>query len=200
MMDRSLRQIKDQTLEPIVKKLSGRIHPLAITLIGTVFALLAAFAAFQASYTIGLMFWLLNRMMDGLDGAYARFWGKKSDLGGYVDTLSDFLAYTIIPLGFALQSPTIPLLIIVAVLFGTFYVNAAAFMYLAAILERNTANTSELTSLAMPRGIIEGGEAVIFFCSFFLFPNQVSLLFSLLAILVAATTVQHIFWAIRNLD
>lgn len=133
-MDRSLRQIKDQALEPIVKKLSGRIHPLAITLFGTVFAILAAVAAFQGAYLLGLVFWLLNRIMDGLDGAYARFWGKKSDLGGYVDTLSDFLSYTIIPLGFVLHSPTIPLLTVVAVLFGTFYVNAAAFMYLAAIL------------------------------------------------------------------
>ena len=199
MMDRSLRQIKDKTLEPIVKQLSGRIHPIAITLLGTVFAVLAAFAAFNGAYALGLVFWFINRILDGLDGAYARIWGKKSDLGGYIDTLSDFLAYTIIPLGFVLHSPSIPLLVIVALLFGTFYVNAAAFMYLAAILERNTSN-AELTSLTMPRGIVEGGEAIIFFSAFFLFPEQISLLFSLLAILVVATTLQHIHWAIRNLD
>lgn len=200
MMDKSLRQIKDQAFEPVVKKLGGDFHPTTITLMGTGFAICAALSALQGQYLIGLTFWLFNRMMDGLDGAYARVWNKKSDLGGYLDTLSDFLAYTIIPLGFVLHDPTIELLTIVAVLFGTFYVNAAAFMYLAAILERNTSDESKLTSLAMPRGIIEGGEAIVFFCLFFIFPEHVLILFSILASLVVATTLQHLTWSLKHLD
>ncbi len=200
MMDKTLRQVKDNTVEPFVKRLGGGFHPTILTLVGTVFAILAAVSAFLGLYNVGLLFWLLNRLMDGLDGAYARIWNKKSDLGGYLDTLSDFLAYTIIPFGFVLHNPSIEGLIIVAFLFGTFYVNAAAFMYLAAILERSSTTNSQLTSLAMPRGIVEGGEAILFFCAFFLLPNFVLVLFTLLGCLVIATTVQHILWAIRNLD
>jgi len=201
MMDKSLRQIKDQTLQPVVKKLGGRWHPTTLTAIGTLFALLAALSAFTGFYSLGLLFWIMNRVLDGLDGAYARIWDKKSDLGGYLDTLSDFLAYTIIPFGFVLNDPTIGKLIILTFLFGTFYINAAAFMYLAAILERESAdNENKLTSLQMPRGIIEGGEAIIFFCSFFLFPNYIAILFTVLGLLVIATTCQHILWSIKNLN
>lgn len=200
MLDQSLRQIKDQALEPVVKSLGSSLHPITITLVGTVFAICSAFAAFQGVFMIGLAFWLLNRLMDGLDGTYARIWNKKSDLGGYLDTLSDFLAYTVIPFGFVLYAPTIESLTILALLFGTFYVNAAAFMYLAAILERNSLDNNKLTSLAMPRGIVEGGEAIVFFCSFFIFPEHVLVLFVILGCLVIATTVQHIIWAFKNLD
>lgn len=200
MMDKPLRRIKDQTLYPVVKKFGGKLHPTTLTLFGTVFAVLAALSALMGWYSIGLAFWLLNRLLDGLDGAYARIWDKKSDLGGYLDTLSDFLAYTIIPFGFVLHDPTTTRLIILAFLFGTFYINAAAFMYLAAILERESADdNSKLTSLQMPRGIIEGGEAIIFFCAFFLFPHLIELLFLILSLLVIATTCQHIIWSIRNL-
>ena len=198
MMDHSLRQVKDKALTPIVQKLGGRIHPITITLIGTVFAVVAALCAFLGLYFVGLLFLWLNRLMEGLDGTYARTWDKKSDLGGYLDTLSDFLMYTIIPFGFVLHDPSIDALIIVAFLFGTFYINAAAFMYLAAILERDSAN-SELTSLAMPRGIIEGGEAILFFTAFFLLPQFTSILFLLLGILVLATTTQHIIWSVKNM-
>lgn len=198
MIDKPLRQIKDQALEPVVKNFGGALHPITLTLIGTLFAILAAVSASQGQYMLGLGFWILNRMMDGLDGTYARIWDKKSDLGGYLDTLSDFLAYTIIPIGFVLYSPTIESLTVVMFLFGTFYINAAAFMYLAAIFEGRVPG-SELTSLVMPRGIIEGGEAIVFFCSFFIFPQHILLLFSTLATLVIATTIQHIVWAVRNL-
>lgn len=198
MMDHSLRQVKDKALTPVVKKLGGRIHPITITLIGTVFAVLAALCAFLGLYFVGLLFLWLNRLMDGLDGTYARMWDKKSDLGGYLDTLSDFLMYTIIPFGFVLHDPSIDALIIVAFLFGTFYINAAAFMYLAAILERDSANGA-LTSVAMPRGIIEGGEAILFFTAFFLFPQFTSILFLLLGILVLATTTQHIIWSVKHM-
>lgn len=201
MMDKPLRQIKDQTLYPIVKKLGGRWHPTTLTAIGTLFAILAAVSAFMGWYSFGLLFWLLNRVLDGLDGAYARIWDKKSDLGGYLDTLSDFFAYTIIPFGFVLHDPTIERLIILAFLFGTFYVNAAAFMYLAAVLERDSfEDESKLTSLQMPRGIIEGSEAILFFCSFFLFPVYIEILFILLGLLVIGTTCQHILWSIKHLN
>ncbi len=200
MMDKTLRQVKDHTVEPFVKRLGDGFHPIMFTLIGTVFAILAALSAFMGFYSVGLIFWLLNRIMDGLDGAYARIWNKKTDLGGYLDTLSDFLSYTIIPIGFAFHNPTIEGLAIVTFLLGTFYINAAAFMYLAAILERSKTTNSQLTSLAMPIGIIEGGETILFFCAFFLLPDFILVLFTLLGCLVIATTVLHILWAIQNLD
>ena len=47
---------------------------------------------------------LLSRIGDGLDGAVAKIAGK-TDLGGYLDIVLDFLFYGVIPIGFVLADP-----------------------------------------------------------------------------------------------
>ena len=101
-----------------------------------------------------------------------------------------------------MRQPSIELLMVLAFLLGSFYVNAAAFLYLSAILEQRKQGAKErgeATTITMPRGIIEGTEAIIFFSLFFLLPNQIIILFLILGFLVVATTFQHILWAARNL-
>lgn len=203
MIDDMMRKTKDVVLEPVVKLIGDNISPMAITLSAGAIGLIAALAGWQGSYTIGLVFWLGNRFLDGLDGAVARARGKQSDFGGYIDTLVDFAMYTIIPFGLVMHDPQMDRLIVLAFLFGTFYINAAAFLYLSAILERRNQGAKqggELTSITMPRGIIEGTEAIIIFCLFFLLPKHLTLLLGILGILVIATTVQHIIWSMRNLN
>ncbi|HIA67209.1 TPA: CDP-alcohol phosphatidyltransferase family protein [Candidatus Poribacteria bacterium] len=49
-------------------------------------------------YLVALIFWILNWFFDGLDGAIARAHQRQTDLGGYLDTLSDFIIYAAIPI------------------------------------------------------------------------------------------------------
>ena len=49
-------------------------------------------------------FYHFNRIADGLDGAVARYHGV-TDLGGYLDIVTDFIFYALVPLGFALHDP-----------------------------------------------------------------------------------------------
>jgi len=189
-------------LTPVAEIIGDRVSPITITLAAGGVGLLAAVASLQGNYHLGLVFWLGNRFLDGLDGVVARTCNKQSDLGGYIDTLVDFAMYTIIPFALTMRQPGIDLLVVLAFLLGTFYVNAAAFLYLAAILEQRKQGAKqrgELTTITMPRGIIEGTEAIIFFSLFFLLPNQLLLLFMTLGLLVVATTFQHIIWSVRNL-
>jgi len=203
MIDDVMRRAKDVVLEPVAKIIGENISPMTITLTAGGVGLLAALAAWQGNYMLGLIFWIGNRFLDGLDGAVARASGKQSDFGGYIDTLVDFGIYTIIPFGLAMHEPHTGQLIVLAFLFGTFYINAAAFLYLSAILERRNQGakqSGELTSVTMPRGIIEGTEAIVIFCLFFLLPNHLTILFGILGTLVVATTFQHIIWSMRNLN
>ncbi len=203
MIDAVLRQAKDVVLTPTARHLGKRLSPMTITLVGAGIGVLAALAGLQGNYALGLGLWLLNRTLDGLDGTFARVSGQQSDLGGYIDTMVDFAMYTIIPLGLALRHPSIDVLIPLAILLGTFYINAAAFLYLSAILERRKLGAKqqgELTSITMPRGLIEGTEAVVFYSLFFLFPNALPVLFLFLGSMVIITTLQHVVWAVRNLD
>lgn len=202
MMDDALRRVKDVVYQPVAQQVGKSIDPITITLAGGGVGVLAALAGWQGHYTLGLVLWLLNRALDGLDGAVARATGKQSDLGGYIDTLVDFAMYTIIPLGLALSVRDADVLVALAFMLGTFYINAGAFLYLSAILERRSMGAKqrgELTTIHMPHGLIEGGEAIIFYSLFFLLPQALGLLFVILGILVVATTLQHVLWAARHL-
>ncbi|OIN25171.1 CDP-alcohol phosphatidyltransferase family protein [Vibrio barjaei] len=74
------------------------------TLFGFALGCLAFPALAFEQYSIALIFILLNRICDGLDGALARIQGI-SDAGGFLDISLDFLFYSLIPFGFVIANP-----------------------------------------------------------------------------------------------
>jgi len=198
VVDRYLRPSKDVVLDSLSKRLPN-VSPTAITLTAFVVGLAACVLTWQGQYGWGLGLWLLNRSLDGLDGSLARQHTKQSDVGGYLDILLDFVIYALLPVALVLSEPRQATLIALAWLLVSFYVNAGSWMYLAAILEKRQVSRL-LTSIHMPRGLIEGAETILFYCLFLLFPQQLELLFSLMAILVTVTAVQRVVWAVRQLD
>jgi len=145
---------------------------------------------------------VLNRMLDALDGAVARLGGRVSDLGGFLDLLADFTVYAAIPVALALR-PDAPagLRSDALLLLAVFYVNTAAWMVPAALLEkrgRGAATRGEPTSVTIPEGLVSGGETVLFYSLFFLFPAWQSGLFRAMAVLTAITVVQRLVWAVRE--
>lgn len=201
MVDRYLRPSKDLVLDSLSKRLPN-VSPTAITLTAFVVGLGACVLTWQGQYGWGLGLWLLNRILDGLDGSIARQHTKQSDLGGYLDILLDFVIYALLPLALVLSAPSQTRFVALACLLASFYINAGSWMYLAAILEkRHTSQQArKFTSITMPRGLIEGAETILFYCLFLLFPQQLEHLFTLMAVLVAATALQRVVWAVRQLD
>lgn len=201
MFDPALRPLKDAFLRPLAIRLAGRVEPLGITLLGLWVGLGAAAAAWQGEMALGLSLWLLNRVLDGLDGLVARVGPGGSDLGGIVDLVADFVVYAAIPLamGFRPDGPA-GLGAAAAVLLAAFYVNAAAWMVPSALLERRKGAVGQgaPTSVIIPEGLISGGETVVFFSLFFLFPDSQRTLFLAMAVLVVATVGQRMLWAIRE--
>ena len=98
MFDTPLRKFKDQVGNPLARRLS-RVSPTTVSLLGLVIALLAAWCAYRQIYFAAFALWILNRVLDGLDGLLARLHNKQSDFGGYVDILTDFVAYAALPIG-----------------------------------------------------------------------------------------------------
>ncbi len=200
MFDILLRPLKDKLLDPLAKLLSRIFSANAVTLISLLFGIAAVIAVFYGHIGAGLILWLLNRITDGLDGAVARVTDKSSDLGGYLDIMADFLIYAALPIAFALQSPAEAALTAVAVLLAAFYINAGAWMYLSALLEkRGRASTREVTAVTMPEGLIGGTETVIFFSLFFLLPKYLLFMYYLMAALTLISAAQRIIWAMRKL-
>lgn len=199
MFDAPLRQFKDRVGAPLARRLS-RVSPTAISLIGLIVALLAAWSAYRQIYFAACAFWIFNRVLDGLDGLLARLHNKQSDFGGYVDILIDFVAYAALPIGLVAGSPSSERYLALAFMLASFYINTASWMYLAAILEKRAAHTADTdTTIIMPAGLIGGFETIIAISIFTLFPVYIALLYSIFGILVFFTIFQRVIWAKKNI-
>jgi phosphatidylglycerophosphate synthase len=178
------------------------VHPTWLTAASLLVGVAAATAGWLSAFGAGLGLWVLNRVLDGLDGIVARLGGRVTDLGGFLDLVSDFVVYASVPVALALRPGAPPELRADALLLlAVFYVNTAAWMIPSAILEKRgqgAARRGEPTSVSIPEGIVSGGETVVFYSLFFLFPAWQSGLFRLMAVLTALTVVQRVVWAARH--
>lgn len=199
MFDERMRQGKKRVFAPLAHRLRAA-PPWLLSLVGLLLGVGAAAALWQRAYAAAFALWFLNRVFDGLDGAVARLRDDQSDLGGYLDIVIDFVVYALIPVGIVLGQPTATATAALVFLLCTYYVNAASWMYLAAILEKRQASAvGRMTTIAMPAGIIGGTETIVFYTAFIFFPAQAAWLFGLMGLLIVITIVQRMVWAIRHL-
>lgn len=194
MFDHLLRKPKQKLLAPLARRLA--IAPNGVTAAGLVVGLLGVYFTATGDWNSGLKLWLCNRILDGLDGEIARAQNTHSDLGGYLDMMADLTVYALIPLALALSSSS--LWAPAAFMLGAFYLNLGSWMYLSSILEKRGLGAQargESTQITMPKGLIEGGETVIFYTLFYLLPKALPILFITFGCLTLITALQRIRWA-----
>ena len=125
---------------------------------------------------------LLNRLLDGLDGAVARH-SRPTAFGGYLDIVCDMVFYAAVPLGFALARPENA--VWAALLLSSFVCTCASFLGRAILAagrgERDKGERGP-KSFFHGAGIMEGSETILAFVLFCLLPD----LFPWLAGTVAA--------------
>ena len=122
-------------------------------------------------YELALVVILLNRLIDGLDGAIARSKGT-TPFGGYLDIMCDMAFYAAVPLGFALARPDNALW--AALLLASFVCTASSFLgraVLAAQRGEPDDGARGRKSFFHAAGIVEGTETIIAFVLFCLFPQ-----------------------------
>ena len=200
MVDHRLRKLKDRILTPLSSLLS-RFSPNAVTTVGFVVGLGSLIPLYYGNNLLAFILWVLNRIIDGLDGLIARNTNTQSDFGGYYDILTDFVLYAMIPGVIALREQSAALSFMTILLLGVFYVNGASWMYLSGLLEKQKSRGDEeiLTSLKMPSGLIEGAETIIFYSLFILFPSLLLYLMGLMALLTAIGIPQRLLFARKHL-
>ena len=215
MVDRLLRPVKARLLAPLSARLARalvRLGAAPVTLLGLAVGLAAAAAAALGAFVPALALWLLNRLLDGLDGEIARALGRADDRGGYLDLLTDLVVYAAVPLGAAAGATGLlgaePLVSgpwtwpLAALLLASYYVNLGSYSLLAALLEKRglgAAARGEATSLVMPAGLIEGAETVLLVALMLTLPALLPLWFGLTAGLVGITAAQRALWAAHAL-
>lgn len=201
MRDATLRQKKDDLMVPMARRLFGSVHPNVISFVAMAVGLMTILAIINQLYVVGLILWLLNRVLDGLDGVIARVHDKQSDFGAYLDLLLDFVIYLAIPIAFLWVAPTQINLWAGIALLAAYVINLLSWTTLSALLEkRRHQSAKRLTSMEMPSGLIEGTETILFYCLFFIVPSYLAVLYAAMAALVFFTAGQRVWWAYRNLS
>jgi len=143
-----------------------------VSLTGLVVGLAAVPALAFGHYGAALVAILLNRLLDGLDGAVARG-SRPTALGGYLDIVCDMTFYAAIPLGFALARPENA--VWAAVLLASFVCTCASFLgraVLAAGCGERDRGTRGHKSFFHAAGLMEGAETLMAFVLFCLFPRH----------------------------
>jgi phosphatidylglycerophosphate synthase len=202
VFDEFLRALKDRLLAPVAQLLGPKVPPGLVTLCAGCAGLAAAAFLTRRQDGAALGCWITSRILDGLDGALARRYGRTTDLGAYLDILLDFTVYAAIPLGLVAGRPSGPAYLALSLLLATFYVNTASWMYLSALLERRgqgAAMTGEATAITMPAALVAGTETILFFGAFMLWPERAVPLMLLMAALVGIGIAQRVVWAARRL-
>jgi phosphatidylglycerophosphate synthase len=172
MLDGVMRKVIDPVVGPYGAKLAARGWTAnGMTAAGLGLGLVAA-----AMIAVGLPGWLAlmpllaGRVADGLDGAIARA-SQKTDFGGYLDIVADFIFYGAVPFAFAIAAPDTNA-VAASFLLLSFYANGASFLGYAVLAEKHGLQTASrgVKSLYFTAGLLEGSETILFFTAICLWP------------------------------
>lgn len=199
MLDGVMRPVIDPVVNRIGKILADRgVTADGVTLAGLALGAVAAgVIALGGAGLWALLPLLASRVADGLDGAVARVRGK-TDFGGYLDIVCDFLFYAAIPLAFVLRDPGANG-VAGAVLLASFYVNGATFLGYAVLAEKKGMETRSRgeKSLYFTAGLLEGTETIGFFVLICLWPAAFAPLAFIFAGLCFVTAFSRVLLARR---
>jgi phosphatidylglycerophosphate synthase len=185
MLDGFARRLLDPALDRAGRALAARgAGADTLTFAGLACGLGAALAVAVAADGVALAAFAVNRLLDGLDGAVARA-TTRTDRGGFLDIVLDFVTYGAVPLAFALRDPAANALAAAVLLFA-FYVNGASFLAFAAVAAKRGLESSVggVKSVYFTAGLAEGTETVLAFVAMMLWPRH----FSVIALAFAGLT------------
>jgi len=158
MLDPYVRTFIDPPLNTIGKRLASLgVSPNFLTLLGFGAGLLAIGAVINHQYSVAAIFMLINRLLDGLDGAVARF-HSISDFGSILDISCDFIIYAGLVFAFGVANPDS--LFYAAFLIFSFIGPITTFLAYAIIAAKRQINTKRrgIKSFYHMGGICEGTE------------------------------------------
>lgn len=190
MLDTAARRLTAPPLDAMARHAAGAgIGPTTITAAGWFAGIACCGAIVAGAWPVAIGLWLLNRVLDGLDGAVARL-GEPTDLGGFLDILADFSIYGGVVLAVAIEMPEAQLAC--AALLVAYYVSGTAFLALSSILERRRAQAHlDQRSLRFVGGLAEGTETVLVYVALMAFPGHAEPIVWIFVVAVTITALQR---------
>lgn len=190
MIDARILPLQRVALQPFAEFLAHRgVRADIISLTGFAAGLGAFLALCLGQWPLALALILVNRLLDGLDGAVARIHGP-TDRGAFLDIALDMAFYALIPLGFAIQAPDMHALP-AAVLIVSFVGTGSSFLAFSAVAAKLGRQAPEFPTKGIyyAGGLAEGFETIAVFTAMCLFPASFAVIAYGFAALCAVTTV-----------
>ena len=201
MLDKFVTPIIKPLLTPVVMLINkSGITANQLTVFGFLVGMFAVpLLAFEMWYG-ALIAIALNRILDGLDGALARYANQSSSAGGFLDITLDFLFYAAIPLGFILANPA-QNAIAGAILLATFIGTGSSFLAFAIAAEKFKLDKPQFKykSFYYLNGLTEGTETIALFIAFCIWPQHFAIMASLFAAACAITIFTRIYGGYHTL-
>jgi phosphatidylglycerophosphate synthase len=188
---------KFKKIENIVGKIFSKLGPSPnqYTLNSIAFGIFCFVSLVFRNFILALIFFLISAILDFVDGAVARYSGKVTKVGAYLDTISDRFVEGLIFLG--ILSLPLPKFIIEA----KYWIFLSFFGSLMTTYAKAAAKEKELVAQELKKGFFGRGErmfllSIIFFLGIF---NQNLMIYpiSLLAIFTNFTAIQRIILALK---
>lgn len=197
MLDARARRLVAPALDRAGARLSDAgVAPLALTAAGWLAGVASCLAVASQHWLIGLILWLVNRLLDGLDGPTARR-RAATDLGGFLDIVADFSIYGGFVAAVAVAVPDARLACVALLL--AYYLSGTAFLALSSLVERRARTEGDGRSLRFIGGLAEGTETIGVYVLFCLLPAHAATIAWVFAAAVAITAVQRVILGIRTL-
>ncbi|MGH2862726.1 MAG: CDP-alcohol phosphatidyltransferase family protein [Solirubrobacteraceae bacterium] len=197
MLDRRARRLYAPALKPVSAAANrAGVRADSITAAALIVGIGACVAAALSVWIAALALWLLNRGLDGLDGAVARQ-GSPSDLGGMLDFLADFVVYGGFIVAVAIAVPHAR--IACTALLAAYLLNNVALLSFATLIEKHGLGLGDERSLPFTAGLTEGSETILAYVAICLTPAHAELIAWIFTGMVLITVGQRIGVAIRTL-
>ncbi len=196
MLDAPIRQSLHQPLDALASWFERRgISPNQLTAVGFIVGVAACAAVAADRWILGLVMWLLNRLIDGLDGSVARRIGP-TKLGGFLDIMADFAIYggMVVAIGWAVPDARLAALVV----FLTYYLNGSAFLAWSSLAHELDVE-GDGRSLNFPAGLAEGTETIVMMCVILLARGYTEVLLWIWAGVVAISVLQRIWFVAISL-
>ncbi len=183
--------------KPIVDAAARQLNRLGIaanqvSLMGFALGMIAAVLIAHGEIKSAIVPLLLNRLLDGLDGAVARF-SEPTDRGAFLDITLDFLFYAAVPLAFAFSNPERNALA-GAVLLASFIGTGVSFLAYAIMAEKRGQKSTDYPSKSFYYlgGLTEGFETVACFVAMCIWPQHFAVIAYVYAGMCCVTTLTRL--------
>lgn len=198
MLDRYLLKFQSRALRPLASRMvAAGVKADAVTIVGVCIGIVSCILIAREHYVAALVFFLLNRIFDGLDGAVARQ-TRSTDRGAFLDISFDFLIYGLFPLAFAVARPGANA-VAASFLLASFMGTGSSFLAFAVIAAKRGIVASDFPrkGIYYLGGLTEGSETILAFGLMCVWPDWFPVIATVFSLLALLTTVTRWAWGWR---